>query len=85
MDLMHANSVRAGYLDLDGCTPVDMLPRCDLPIGRNVEGASSVQQEFSCGCETIARQLLDLSGEYLKLPWCRGSRPSSASCPTEES
>jgi len=28
MDLMHANSVRAGYLDLDGCTVVDLLPRC---------------------------------------------------------
>lgn len=26
-DLIHANSVRAGYLDLDGCTVVDMLPR----------------------------------------------------------
>ncbi|MCJ1387552.1 hypothetical protein MMC18_000395 [Xylographa bjoerkii] len=27
-ELMHANSVRAGHLDLDGCTVVDMLPRC---------------------------------------------------------
>ena len=26
-ELMHANSVRAGYVDLDGCTVVDMLPR----------------------------------------------------------
>ncbi|MCJ1450014.1 hypothetical protein MMC28_000342 [Mycoblastus sanguinarius] len=26
-ELMHTNSVRAGYLDLDGCTVVDMLPR----------------------------------------------------------
>ena len=26
-ELIHANSVRAGYLDLDGCTVVDMLPR----------------------------------------------------------
>jgi hypothetical protein len=26
-DLMHAGSVRAGYLDMDGCTVVDMLPR----------------------------------------------------------
>ncbi|KAF2091714.1 hypothetical protein K490DRAFT_31585, partial [Saccharata proteae CBS 121410] len=25
MSLMHANSVKAGYLDLDGCTPVDLL------------------------------------------------------------
>ena len=25
--LMHAHSARAGYLDLDGCTVVDMLPR----------------------------------------------------------
>ena len=24
---MHANSVRAGFLDLDGCSVVDMLPR----------------------------------------------------------
>ena len=24
---MHVNSVRAGYLDLEGCTVVDMLPR----------------------------------------------------------
>lgn len=27
MDLIHVNSSRAGYLDLDGCTIVDMLPR----------------------------------------------------------
>lgn len=27
MDLMHAHCIRAGYLDLDGCTVVDMLPR----------------------------------------------------------
>ncbi|MCJ1336357.1 hypothetical protein MMC09_001633 [Bachmanniomyces sp. S44760] len=26
-ELMHINSVRAGYLDLDGCIVVDMLPR----------------------------------------------------------
>jgi hypothetical protein len=26
-DLMHAGSVRAGYLDMDGCTVMDMLPR----------------------------------------------------------
>ena len=26
-ELMHVNSIRAGYLDLDGCTVVDMLPR----------------------------------------------------------
>ena len=26
-DLIHASSVRAGYLDLDGCTVIDMLPR----------------------------------------------------------
>ena len=26
-ELMHANSVRAGYVDLDGCNVVDMLPR----------------------------------------------------------
>ena len=26
-DFIHANSVRGGYLDLDGCTVIDMLPR----------------------------------------------------------
>lgn len=26
-DLVHANAVRAGFLDLEGCVPVDMLPR----------------------------------------------------------
>lgn len=26
-DLIHVNSVRAGYLDLEGCTVVDLLPR----------------------------------------------------------
>ncbi|KAF2136455.1 uncharacterized protein K452DRAFT_129743 [Aplosporella prunicola CBS 121167] len=31
MDLMHGNSIRAGYLDLDGCTPVDMLPSNFVP------------------------------------------------------
>ena len=36
-DMIHVNSVRAGYLDLDGCTVVDMLPRyttpCQGPLG----------------------------------------------------
>lgn len=31
MDLIHANSSRAGYLDMDGCTPVDMLPSNFVP------------------------------------------------------
>ncbi|KAF2434269.1 hypothetical protein EJ08DRAFT_627787 [Tothia fuscella] len=31
MDMMHANSVRAGYLDLDGCTVVDLLPSNFIP------------------------------------------------------
>ena len=31
-DLMHAGSVRAGYLDMDGCTVTDMLPRCDHAV-----------------------------------------------------
>lgn len=30
-ELMHANSVRAGYLDLDGCTVMDMLPSNFVP------------------------------------------------------
>jgi hypothetical protein len=30
--LIHQNSVRAGYLDLDGCTVVDMLPRQDYNV-----------------------------------------------------
>lgn len=30
-DMIHANSVRGGYLDLDGCTVVDMLPSNFIP------------------------------------------------------
>lgn len=30
-DILHANSTRAGYLDLDGCTTVDLLPSTFLP------------------------------------------------------
>lgn len=30
-DLMHSSSVRAGYLDLDGCTPADILPSTFTP------------------------------------------------------
>ena len=30
-ELMHANSFRAGYLDLEGCTVVDMLPSNFMP------------------------------------------------------
>lgn len=35
-DLIHGNSVRAGYLDLDGCTVIDMLPRyeCESQLTR---------------------------------------------------
>ena len=31
-DMIHVNSVRAGYLDLDGCTVIDLLPRCATNI-----------------------------------------------------
>ncbi|PNS16224.1 hypothetical protein CAC42_6331 [Sphaceloma murrayae] len=31
MDLIHVNSSRAGYIDLDGCTVVDMLPSTFVP------------------------------------------------------
>lgn len=31
MDLIHINSSRAGYIDLDGCTAVDMLPSTFVP------------------------------------------------------
>ncbi|KAF2223823.1 hypothetical protein BDZ85DRAFT_262229 [Elsinoe ampelina] len=31
MDLIHVNSSRAGYLDLDGCTTVDVLPSTFVP------------------------------------------------------
>ncbi|KAK7543791.1 hypothetical protein IWX50DRAFT_616336 [Phyllosticta citricarpa] len=31
MDMMHANSVRAGHLDLNGCTPVDLLTSNFIP------------------------------------------------------
>lgn len=30
-DLMHANSIRAGYLDFEGCTVVDLLPSLFIP------------------------------------------------------
>ncbi|KFY11305.1 hypothetical protein V492_04537 [Pseudogymnoascus sp. VKM F-4246] len=30
-DLIHANAIRAGFLDLEGCVPVDMLPSTFLP------------------------------------------------------
>ena len=26
-ELMHLNSTRAGFVDLEGCTPVELLPR----------------------------------------------------------
>ncbi|KAF4537029.1 Zinc finger CHY-type protein [Lasiodiplodia theobromae] len=45
MDMMHANSVRAGYLDLDGCTPVDMLPS---PGVVSVRGDSSMAMCREC-------------------------------------
>ena len=32
MDLMHINSTKAGYVDLDGCTITDMLPRYDAQL-----------------------------------------------------
>lgn len=30
-DLIHTNAIRAGFLDLEGCVPVDMLPSTFLP------------------------------------------------------
>jgi len=30
-DFIHANAVRAGFLDLEGCTPVDLLPSTFMP------------------------------------------------------
>lgn len=42
MDLMHINSVRAGYIDLEGCTVVDMLPRQGCAIAFNASSADSI-------------------------------------------
>ncbi|KAF7542041.1 hypothetical protein G7054_g142 [Neopestalotiopsis clavispora] len=30
-EMVHQNSVRAGFIDVAGCTVADMLPRCSLP------------------------------------------------------
>jgi hypothetical protein len=43
-DLIHANSVRGGYLDLDGCTVVDMFPRYCIPSSTSSNLLTSIQQ-----------------------------------------
>jgi hypothetical protein len=53
MDLLHANCVRAGYLDMDGCTVVDLLPsffkptcsECSTPFP--APGVNSVRGDSS--------------------------------------
>lgn len=46
MDLMHVNSVRAGYLDLDGCTVVDLLPRQSLSLAAHTMDLLTSQQQL---------------------------------------
>ncbi|MCJ1309811.1 hypothetical protein MMC25_003472 [Agyrium rufum] len=58
-ELMHANSVKAGYLDLDGCTVVDMLPSNFVPTCSSCStvypapGIVSVRGESS---QTVCRE-----------------------------
>jgi len=46
-DLIHANSSRAGYIDLDGCTPVDMLPSTFTPT------CSECSTPYKTGCVSV--------------------------------
>lgn len=63
-ELMHANSVRAGYLDLDGCTVVDMLPSNFAPTCSECSttypspGVVSVRGESTMGiCRECHRKM----------------------------
>ena len=72
MDLMHANCVRAGYLDLDGCTVVDMLPRYADSTKHNLlrhslNGSVSSSPPALSALPHIQRQVSSLS--ELNQPW----------------
>lgn len=63
-ELMHANSFRAGYLDLEGCTVLDMLPSSFLPTCSECStpipspGVSSVRGSSTMAiCRTCHRKL----------------------------
>lgn len=63
-DLMHANSIRAGYLDLDGCTAADLLlsnftPTCsDCSTPFPAPGVSSVRGDASMAlCRECHRKM----------------------------
>ena len=46
-DLIHVNSSRAGYIDLDGCTPTDMLPSTFTPT------CSECSTPYKTGCVSV--------------------------------
>ncbi|GAB7337974.1 hypothetical protein MBLNU457_4351t1 [Dothideomycetes sp. NU457] len=46
-DLIHTNSSRAGYIDLDGCTPTDMLPSTFTPT------CSECSTPYKTGCVSV--------------------------------
>lgn len=78
-ELMHANSVRAGYLDLDGCTVIDMLPSNFTPTCSECSttypppGLVSVRGESSmANCRECHRQMT------LKIPEVKFLQVSAA-------
>ena len=77
-ELMHANSSRAGYLDLEGCTVVDMLPSNFLPTCAECStthpspGVVSVRGESSMA---VCRECHRRMSTYRHIPlsgWSKG-------------
>ncbi|KAF2117423.1 CHY zinc finger-domain-containing protein [Lophiotrema nucula] len=67
-ELMHTNSIRAGYLDLDGCTVIDMLPSAFVPTCAECSatyaqvGVNSVRGDTSMAfCRECHRKMIRAS------------------------
>ena len=73
---MHANSIRAGYVDLDGCTVVDLLPRSveqdvALTLGVKADLSSNFVPTCSeCSTPYPAPGLVSVRGES-SMAMCR--------------
>jgi uncharacterized CHY-type Zn-finger protein len=78
-ELMHANSVRAGFLDLDGCTIVDLLPSRFIPTCSECSADYAAPGLVSVRGDTTMSMCRECHHKmYFKIPDVKFLRVSSA-------
>jgi uncharacterized CHY-type Zn-finger protein len=78
-DLIHSNAVRAGFLDLEGCTVVDMLPSSFLPTCSSCSTTYPLPGIVSVRGETVSNVCRECHQKFtFKIPEVKFLRISSS-------